>query len=132
MSEGIAPQPGSITWRDLTVPDADKVALFYREVVGWNVEPQSMGSYNDYNAVTPHDGETVAGICHARGTNAKLPPQWLIYITVEDLEQSLNRCVECGGEVVDGPRPVGEGRFCVIRDPAGAVAALYQNRFTHE
>jgi|GEM_PF-2074257 len=27
-------------------------------------------------------------------------------------------------EVIDGPRPMGKSRFCVIRDPAGTVAAL--------
>ena len=25
-----------------------------------------------------------------------------------------------------GPRPLAGGRFCVIRDPAGAVCALYE------
>jgi len=28
---------------------------------------------------------------------------------------------------IDGPRSLGTGRFCVIRDPAGAVCALYQS-----
>ena len=31
-----------------------------------------------------------------------------------------------GGEVVLEPRGLGGGRFCVIRDPSGATAALYQ------
>ena len=33
-------------------------------------------------------------------------------------------CVELGGQVIDGPREMGGQTFCVIRDPAGAVAAL--------
>jgi hypothetical protein len=83
-----------------------------------------MGSYDDYNMNSPKSGETVAGICHAQGPNANLPPQWLLYIMVENVDESAQRCVELGGQVVDGPRSMGEGRFCVIRDPAGAVAAL--------
>ena len=125
MSEDQAPQVGSITWRDLTVPDATKVADFYKEVVGWKVEPVSMGDYNDYNVNTPKEGETVAGICHARGENSKMPAQWLMYITVANVEESARKCTEHGGEILDGPRDLGEGRFCVVKDPAGAVCALY-------
>jgi hypothetical protein len=31
-----------------------------------------------------------------------------------------------GGEVIVQPKGLAGGRFCVIRDPAGATAALYQ------
>ena len=68
----------------------------------------------------------MTGICHARGCNADLPAQWLIYIHVADVEASLTECSRRGGIVVAGPKDLGGGRFAVIRDPAGAVAALYQ------
>jgi len=45
-------------------------------------------------------------------------------ITVADADASAAACVELGGELVDGPRDMGGYRFCVIRDPAGAVAGL--------
>jgi hypothetical protein len=64
------------------------------------------------------------GICHAKDSNANIPPQWMIYITVEDIDHSVARCLELGGKVIDGPRQMGHSRFCVIQDPAGAVAAL--------
>lgn len=116
---------GTISWRDLTVENADAVRDFYQAVVGWEVMAQDMGGYSDYGMVPPGTGEMVAGICHARGTNADLPPQWLVYITVEDVDRSAARCVELGGAVIAGPRLLSGGRFCVIRDPAGAVCALY-------
>lgn len=47
-----------------------------------------------------------------------------MYIQVADVDASAQRCVSLGGKVNDGPRAVGNGRFCVIQDPAGAVAAL--------
>ena len=62
----------------------------------------------------------------ARGVNASMPPQWLIYITVEDLDASIERCKSLGGLLIDGPRELGGGRCAVIRDPADAVAALYE------
>ena len=116
---------GAVCWTDLTVPDADRVAEFYRQVVGWTSTPFEMGGYRDYCMNVPTTGQTVAGVCHARGLNADLPPQWLIYIVVADVDQSIAECERLGGEVIAGPREMeGQGRFCVIRDPAGAVAAL--------
>lgn len=125
MSENTKPEQGTIVWTDLTVENAEAVRDFYAAVAGWTPQPVSMGAYDDYSMCTA-SGAGSAGICHARGVNANIPPQWLVYITVEDLDASIERCKELGGEVVDGPRKLGNNRFCVIRDPAGAVAGLYE------
>lgn len=117
-------QAGNIVWRDLTVENADVIRDFYGEVVGWKHDDVEMGSYADYNMKSPRGGETVAGICHARGPNANLPAQWLMYVNVEDIDSSIRRAVELGGHLVDGPRKMGKNRFCVVQDPAGAVIAL--------
>lgn len=120
------PKPGSIAWHDLTVPDAASVRDFYREVVGWEPEGVDMGGYEDFQMCRP-DGEPAAGVCWARGANADLPPQWLMYIVVADLGAALEAVRAHGGEVAAGPKgPAGPGGYAVIRDPAGAVAALYQ------
>lgn len=126
MSDRDKPEIGSIAWTDLTVPDAVRIRDFYHEVAGWSAEPVEMGGYSDFNMLAPGGGGPVAGVCHARGSNRDLPSQWLIYIVVRDVDASIEACRERGGEVVDGPRSLGGGRFCVIRDPAGAVCALYQ------
>ena len=118
------PKAGSISWRDLTTANAKEVADFYAAVADWKIEPSNMGDYDDYGMLN-RDGECVAGICHAKGANVNLPPQWLIYITVEDVEAAAKTAWEKGGEIIDGPREMGEGKVVVIKDPAGAVAALY-------
>lgn len=115
---------GSVVWRDLTVEDADGLRDFYAGVVGWEPAGCDMGGYEDYNMMLPGTEEAVAGVCHARGANANLPPQWIVYVTVEDVEASARRAVELGGEIVDGPRGMGERSFCVVRDPAGAMIGL--------
>ena len=119
-------QVGKIGWIDMTVDDADGLRDFYKSVVGWETEAVSMGDYSDYSMTLPATGETVSGICHARGSNAELPGGWLIYITVADVEASAAACTANGGEVLVSPKGLAGGRFCVIRDPAGATAALYQ------
>lgn len=121
-----ANQVGRIGWTDLTVDDADGIRDFYAAVVGWKPAGVSMGDYSDYNMTMPGSGVPAAGICHARGENANLPPTWLVYIVVEDLDASVAACEANGGKVLAAPRGLAGGRFCVIEDPAGAVAALYQ------
>jgi len=126
MSEATKPQVGTVGWMDLTVENAQDVKDFYGEVVGWSASDVDMGGYSDFCMNTPDAGITVAGICHARGSNAGLPAQWLMYITVEDLDASVDRVEALGGKVIAGPKDMGsQGRYCVIEDPAGAVAALY-------
>lgn len=117
---------GAITWTDLTVPEAEELAGFYADVVGWTSDPTSMGDYDDYTMVRPHDGEGVAGVCHARGTNSGIPAQWLLYVTVDDLDTSLKRCDALGGDIVRVPASLAGGRFAIIQDPAGAVMALFE------
>ena len=119
-------QVGKIGWIDMTVDDADGIRAFYKTVVGWGSESVSMGDYSDYSMTMPASGEAVSGICHARGGNADIPSGWLIYIVVEDVEKSAAACTDNGGEVVVPIKGLAGGRFCVIRDPAGSTAALYQ------
>jgi len=118
---------GKIAWTDLSVPDAEGIREFYSRVVGWSSAPVSMGDYDDFKMIPSGSEEPVAGICHAQGVNADFPPMWIIYIVVEDLEESLTACREEGGEILVGPKAMGPGSaYAVIRDPAGAVSALYQ------
>lgn len=120
------PKPGSIGWHDLTVPDAERVRDFYQRVAGWTAQPIDMGGYSDFAMGAPGADGAVAGICHARGTNAGLPPVWMVYIVVENLDAAIEEVGAAGGEVVSPAKSAGGGRFAVIRDPAGAVCALYQ------
>jgi predicted enzyme related to lactoylglutathione lyase len=129
MNDAAGPETGTIGWTDLTVDDADSLRDFYARVVGWSPKAVAMGTYSDYNMVAPQSDQPAAGICHRRGTNADLPAQRLIYITVADLNTSMARCRELGGRVIAGRRDMdGLGRYCVIEDPAGAVAALFESR----
>lgn len=117
---------GKIIWQDLTVDNAEEVKNFYCEVVGWEFDNHSQGEYNDFNMKNSDTQEVVAGICHKRGPLVNLPAQWLNYVTVENLETSLEKCTSLGGQIVDGPKAMGKAQFAVIQDPAGAYMVLYQ------
>ena len=119
-------QVGKIGWIDITVDDATGLRDFYKNIVGWKSEDTDMGEYADYSMALPATNEVVAGICHARGSNADLNVGWLIYITVDDVKASATACKAHGGKVIVEPRGLAGGQFCVIEDPSGATAALYQ------
>lgn len=121
------PEIGTITWIDLTIPNAEEIRDFYGRVVGWKPEPLSMGEYDDFVMNAPETKTAVAGVCYSRGGNAGLPPQWLIYITVENIDESIQSCTKLGGKVISEPKNYASmGRYCVIQDPAGAVCALFE------
>ena len=125
---------GEVVWRDLTVPNAVEVRDFYSAVVGWEAVDHPMPAppggkpYNDYVMQSPEgtgEGEAFAGVCHALGNNANIPPVWLVYVRVADIEASAAEAVARGGELLDGPRAMGNGQLAVVRDPAGAVLGLW-------
>lgn len=116
---------GRVVWMDLTIPDAGPVSEFYSKVIGWDIQGLDMGGYEDYCMNDPKTGETIAGVCHARGSNAYLPAQWLVYISVEDLDQSLAAVTEQGGKVIGEKRSDGKGgHYCLVQDPAGAYLMI--------
>lgn len=118
------PAVGTILWHDLTAPNAEFVAKFYESVVGWKPNVREESESKDYEMLRPSDDECVAGVCHAEGGNADLPPVWIVYIAVENVEASIEQAKEMGGTVVMGPKSYGSSSFAVLRDPAGAVFAV--------
>jgi predicted enzyme related to lactoylglutathione lyase len=118
---------GHVAWIDLTVADASALRDFYARVLGWTHAEVDMGGYADFNMNDPATGETVAGICHRLAGNADLPPAWIVYFPVTDLDRSLELVLAGGGTVVSPVRTAGAARYVIVRDPAGAVFALLAN-----
>ena len=119
---------GRIAWLDLTVPDAAAARDFYREVVGWTVRDVEMRDgderYADYEMLG-EPGSPAAGVCHARGPNAGLPPVWMLYLPVGDLAESLRRVEEEGGTVLRAIQGKdGAYAYAAVRDPVGVCLAL--------
>jgi uncharacterized protein len=120
--------PGLFCWADLGTTDAASARGFYAALLGWEPDPARSAPDPDAYAVMAIDGEAVAGIYpqdddqRARG----VPPAWLSYVAVEDVDATAARAEELGGIVLVGPRDIGEdGRMAVVGDPQGAVFALW-------
>lgn len=100
------PRPGAISWVDLTVKEAGQLRDFYSKVVGWRADPVNMGDYNDYCMKgLPGDGQSHAVICHARGMNAELPPQWRRFWNQKTISKARIRASGLLGHYGEYQRP---------------------------
>ena len=117
---------GDMAWIDLSVKNATEVKDFYQQVIGWKSDSISMGEYDDYAMSSPVSGETISGICHAQGVNNNLPPTWLPYFLVENIDKSVAQVLANDGELITEIITMGDDRYAVIKDPAGATCAIYQ------
>ena len=68
---------GTPVWHALTTKNAAELVPFYEAVCNWTASDHDMGDYVDFD-MTTQSGERVAGLCHAGGDNAALPPVWMI------------------------------------------------------
>ena len=115
MTDAHKPAVGTIGWVDITVPDAEGLRGFYSAVAGWEASPIDMGGYRDYVMSPPGSAAPTCGVCHAKGVNADLPAQWMMYIVVADIDASAKTCVEQGGELLTEIKDMG-GQGAVLRD----------------
>ncbi len=121
---------GCIAWLDLTVVKATETRDFYQAVIGWSAEDVSMNddnnSYHDYNMLRA-DGLPAAGVCHAKGVNANVPPVWLLYLPVDDLSASLKHVEPAGGQIVNQSKNNNNQiTQALIQDPVGTYIVLVQ------
>jgi len=135
---------GAFSWFELMTTDVDGAKKFYGQLFGWETESFPMGDM-DYT-VLKVDGKGVGGMMSLPAGCEGMPPSWDLYVTVKDVDATAagaslihEKCVPnyvtvkdvdataaavaaLGGEVLRPPMDIpGVGRFCVIRDPQGAV-----------
>jgi hypothetical protein len=66
-------------------------------------------------------------IAAAQQTPAAARAHWLTYFHVPDVDTAAAKAQELGGTIVEAPRDVADkGRAATLRDPEGAVFALWQ------
>lgn len=119
------PTPGRVTWRELLTDDAEGALRFYGDIFGWK-EHQALdmgpaGAYRIYG----QGGQDYGGI-FKRPSGYPLPPHFLFYVHVDDLDAATARVKAGGGKVWMGPMPIPTGtRITQCADPQGAVFALH-------
>lgn len=128
MSQVQTHTPGTFSWFELTTPDQAAAKAFYADLFGWGIHDHPMGEGAVYTMLQI-EGQDVAAL-YQMGPNEQaqgIPPHWLPYVAVEDVEASMEKARRLGGTVVVGPVDVLDaGRLAVVVDPTGATIALWQ------
>ena len=117
-------QAGAFFWNELMTPDVEGAKAFYGRLFGWEARTVPMpgpdgGAYTDFSLA----GMPVGGALPP--PEPGIPPHWMPYIRVEDVDATAAAAVEAGGQVCKAAFDVPEvGRIAVLQDPAGAVVAV--------
>jgi predicted enzyme related to lactoylglutathione lyase len=121
--------PGTFCWADLGTPDARAATRFYTELFGWQAEDRPVGPDAFYTMFSV-GGRSVAALYQQDAQPDQIaPPHWLSYVSVDGAGPVAQRARELGGTVLmDAFDVLDVGRMAVIRDPIGAVVALWEPR----
>jgi uncharacterized protein len=116
---------GMPSWVDLSSPDLDASARFYRELFGWETR-EIEGPIDETLGYRMFllDGAEVAGV----GPAGDRPPAWSTYVTVDDATATSRKVEQAGGAVLMEPtRVMDAGTSAIFADPAGGAAfAVWQ------
>ena len=118
--------PGTLTWNELSSPDFDVAKTFYGGLFGWTFAPFE-GSPEPYLLI--QNGDRGNGGIRPL-TPPGVPPHWLVYFGVADLDAALAKLEELGGTRVTEPIDIQVGKIAIVRDPQGAHFAFYAGEFT--
>jgi hypothetical protein len=99
----------------------DASSAFYSGLFGWEIAP-FQGSPTPYLAI--RNGESNNGGMRPSDP-PDVPPHWLVYFGVQDIEAALAKVSELGGTVMAGPIDIQMAKIGIASDPQGAVFALY-------
>lgn len=119
---GVVNVPGALTWNELHTGEIDAATSFYTELFGWTTEPMDTGDGPAYHVI--RNGERSNG--GIMGIQAGEPPNWLPYFGVSSLDDSISKAESGGAQKLAGPIPMPQGKIAVLRDPQGAVFALWE------
>ena len=124
---------GSFCWIELATTDQTAAKKFYGAIFGWTPNDMPMGP-NEFYTIFRLDGRDAAAGYTLRADQVAqhVPPHWMLYIQVDNVDASAAKVPQLGGKIIVAPFDVMDaGRMAVIQDPTGAYFCLWQpNRNT--
>ena len=118
------PPNGHFSWYELMAGEQESALRFYSQLFGWE-KKDAVQSPNGIYQMYGKGGRTFGGMM-TRPEGYPLPPHWLYYVKVADLDAALGRVRQGGGKVWHGPMEVpGGDRVAQCVDPQGAPFALH-------
>jgi predicted enzyme related to lactoylglutathione lyase len=115
---GIVNEPGALCWNELDTRDPAAASAFYGAVFGWAADLDEEAGYWTWM----RGGEPVAGMLEMdEGFPPDVPPNWLAYFAVADVDEAAGAAGRLGGAVLVPRMDSVAGPFTVLADPQGAV-----------
>lgn len=120
--------PGMFCWIELATSDQAGAKKFYTSLFGWTAEDNPMGPDAFYTMFRLHGKDIGGGYTLMPDQVAMhVPPNWLVYVSVENADATTEKAKQLGAKVFAGPMDVAEyGRMSIIADPTGAVFGIWQ------
>jgi predicted enzyme related to lactoylglutathione lyase len=121
------PNFGDFCWHELATKDSAAAKKFYGELLGWNFVDHSTGDMK-YTMIQKGDNH-FAGIWEIPEDKAEIPPHWMPYINIQNLDDTVNKAQQLGASIKVPQTEVPEyGRFALITDPTGAHIAFWESK----
>lgn len=119
---------GSFCWVELATTDQASAKKFYTSLFGWSAVDSPMGPDDFYSMFKLAGRDTGAAYTMRKEQRAQgVPPHWMLYISVENADQSVSKAAQAGGTVLAPAFDVMDvGRMAVVQDPTGAIFSLWQ------
>jgi predicted enzyme related to lactoylglutathione lyase len=126
---GIAGVEGTLCWADLSTTDVKRASDFYSALFGWQIAP---GENDKSGYLHIKNGEHfIGGIPPAEYSQPGVPPHWLSYFWVDDVDASAVKAKGLGANLYLDPMTIENvGRMAVIGDPQGAAFAIFHSSRT--
>jgi predicted enzyme related to lactoylglutathione lyase len=124
-----APEVGEASWHELMTTDAPAAMKFYSQVFQWQPsETMDMGPLGKYQMFNRPHG-MIGGMMNKPPEMAQVPPHWMIYFRVPDINAAVDRIKKNGGTIINGPMEVPGGDWVVNAiDPQGAAFSLHAKK----
>jgi predicted enzyme related to lactoylglutathione lyase len=122
----VAGENGTLCWADLNTPDPEGAKTFYEGLFGWNLV---YGENDPSGYLHIKNGEEfIGGIPPAEQRDPSIPPNWMIYYQVDDVDATAAKAKQLGGSEYLAPMTMeGVGRMAVVADPQGASFAIFKS-----
>jgi predicted enzyme related to lactoylglutathione lyase len=122
------PQAGEFSWHELATSVAPNIAFaFYAALFDWDqINQYDMGPTGMY-LIFGRKGRQLGGIFDKGAAGKPGSAYWLGYVSVTDLEGTVERAKAARGSLLMGPMDVPDGdRIAQLMDPYGAFFALHK------
>lgn len=119
------PNVGDVAWHELTATDHEAAFAFYQALFGWNKTSEfDMGAIGIYQMYG--QGNVPFGGMWTKPKDMPVPPNWLYYIHVTNVDEAAERVKAHGGTILNEPMDVpGGDRVAQCMDPQGGMFALH-------